>query len=218
MTNLRHAADAAGGPDGGAAGRAAGLGAAADRMGKKPLLVIASLGLVPVGLGWCFVGPTNGWLGYVLSAAGAALWAGVEVANLNLVLETGRVRHRRQTRGTRGRRATSPSTASSSTSPAASAGSPPGVIAQAPGHWHWPCPIQDRTGYDVLFVLSGVLRLLAVVVFLPHLHEPAARPTREALRYMTANIYNNLFSAVLQPLRHLRLAKRESYVEADQLQ
>ncbi|HTL30783.1 MAG TPA: MFS transporter, partial [Tepidisphaeraceae bacterium] len=62
-------------------------GAAADRMGKKPVLAIASLGLVPVGLGWCLVSPSQIWLGYVLSALGAALWAGVEVANLNLVLE-----------------------------------------------------------------------------------------------------------------------------------
>src|SRR3954470_7486011 len=29
-------------------------GRAADRMGKKPVLAIAALGLVPVGFGWCF--------------------------------------------------------------------------------------------------------------------------------------------------------------------
>src|SRR5438874_142351 len=62
-------------------------GHAADRMGKKPVLAIAALGLVPVGLGWCFMGPGMAWLGYLLSAAGAALWTGVEVANLNFVLE-----------------------------------------------------------------------------------------------------------------------------------
>ena len=53
----------------------------------SPVLAIASLGLVPIGLGWCLVSPGCLWLGYLLSAAGAALWAGVEVANLNLVLE-----------------------------------------------------------------------------------------------------------------------------------
>src|SRR6185436_5665550 len=62
-------------------------GRAADRMGKRPVLILAGLGLVPVGLGWCFVTRGQIWLGYVLSAMGAALWAGVEVANLNLVLE-----------------------------------------------------------------------------------------------------------------------------------
>ena len=35
-----------------------------------------------------------------------------------------------------------------------------------------------------------------------HLHEPEARPTVDALRYMTSNVYNNLFSALMQqPLR-----------------
>src|SRR5207248_5763277 len=58
-------------------------GKAADRMGKKPLLVLASLGMVPLGLGWCLLSPENKWLGYVLSAAGAALWTGVEIANFN---------------------------------------------------------------------------------------------------------------------------------------
>ena len=60
------------------------------------------------------------------------------------------------------------------------------------------------------------MRLAAVVVFLPHIHEPEARPTREALRFMTANIYNNLFSGILMPLRVLRLKPRESYTTEQQ--
>ena len=67
------------------------------------------------------------------------------------------------------------------------------------------------TYFEVLFALSGFLRLVAAVIFLPHIHEPEARPTREALRFMTANIYNNLFSAILLPLRVVGLRKRESF-------
>ncbi len=52
-------------------------GKAADRVGKKPVLAVVSVGLVPVALGWSFVGPGTLWLGYVLSGLGAALWAGV---------------------------------------------------------------------------------------------------------------------------------------------
>jgi hypothetical protein len=58
----------------------------------------------------------------------------------------------------------------------------------------------------VLFALSGILRLLAVLVFLPQLREPKAHPAREVLRFMSANIYNNLFNAILQPLRMARIA------------
>src|SRR4029078_988223 len=41
-------------------------GHAADRMGKRPILILAGLGLVPVGIGWCFVTRQHIWLGYVL--------------------------------------------------------------------------------------------------------------------------------------------------------
>ena len=62
-------------------------GKAVDRMGKKPLMTIASLGLVPVGLAWCFVTRDHAWLGALLAALGAILWLGVEIANFNFVLE-----------------------------------------------------------------------------------------------------------------------------------
>jgi len=77
-----------------------------------------------------------------------------------------------------------------------------GTIGQAMQHWTWRIQgFKTLTFYDVLFGLSGVLRLLAAAVFLPRMTEPAARRTREALRFMTANIYNNLYSAALLPLR-----------------
>src|SRR5256885_8349188 len=62
-------------------------GHTADRMGKKPLLVVAALGLVPVGIGWCVLTESTVWVGYILSGVGAALWAAVEIANFNIVLE-----------------------------------------------------------------------------------------------------------------------------------
>jgi len=65
--------------------------------------------------------------------------------------------------------------------------------------------IPQLTFYEILFAISAFLRLAAVVIFLPHIHEHGASGTREALRFMSANIYNNLFNAVLQPLRYLRV-------------
>jgi MFS family permease len=177
-------------------------GHAADRMGKKPVLAIASLGLVPVGLGWCLVTREHIWLGYVLSAAGAALWVGVEVANLNVVLEM----------------AGSNFVAVNSVIinvAGCFGGLASGIIAQRLRNWHFDLSAQglhDVGFYELLFALSGVLRLVAAVAFLPMIHEPTARPTREALRFMTANIYNNLFSGILLPLRVLRIKLRESYV------
>jgi len=89
-----------------------------------------------------------------------------------------------------------------------------GLIAQQLRNWHCDLSViglRDVTFYELLFALSGVLRLIAAVAFLPMIHEPTARPTREALRFMTSNIYNNLFNGILMPLRVLRLRAKESY-------
>jgi MFS family permease len=204
-------------------------GHAADRMGRKPVLAIASLGLVPVGFGWCLCSREQLWLGYLLSGLGAALWAGVEVANLNLVLEMAGSADDDE----------DPDAASRSLAPSRGSkkgggsnyvavnsviiniagclgGICAGIIAQSLRNFSWKpnIPGLHEVGpYEILFALSGVLRLVAAVVFLPMIHEPAARPTREALRFMTANIYNNLFNAILLPLRSVRLKARESYVQ-----
>lgn len=178
-------------------------GVAADRMGKKPVLALAALGMVPVGLGWMAMTEHRIWLGYLLSALGGMLWAGVEIANLNLVLEL--------SCGDDGQEPDSSFIAVNSVIINVAGflgGMASGWIAQALAHMHWQpiTGIKAFTFYDVLFALSAVMRLLAVLVFLPHLKEPKARPAREALRFMSANIYNNLFNAILQPLRMARIA------------
>jgi len=190
-------------------------GKAADRMGKKPVLAIASLGLVPVGFGWCFCGKDLLWLGYVLSALGAALWVGVEVANLNLVLEMAGSGDDDESRGGSNYVAVNSVIINIA---GCLGGLSAGLVAQCLGDWRWNpgfLGLHEMSFYEVLFALSGVLRLLAAAVFLPMIHEPAARPTRETLRFMTANIYNNLYSAILLPLRSVRVKRRESYVQRD---
>jgi MFS family permease len=193
-------------------------GHAVDRMGKKPVLILSGLGLVPVGLGWCLMTSGSVWLGYALSAAGAALWTGVEIANFNLVLEFSSTTDSAADDGG-GSSYVAVNTAIINIAGCAG-GLASGIIAQTLKDWSWQTTwmpwVKEFTFYELLFALSGVLRLAAVVVFLPHIHEHDARPTREALRFMTANIYNNLFNAVLQPVRFLRVKLRDSYVENEE--
>jgi MFS family permease len=187
-------------------------GRAADKMGKKPLLVVATLGLVPVGVAWCFMGKESTWVGYLLASLGTALWTGVEVANLNIVLEMSG-----SADDGSGNQSKSGGTAYHAVNnvilsmAAVLGGLAWGGIAQWLKDWHW-TPVtgwKTLTSFDVLFIFSGLLRLVAVVVFLPRLHEPEARPTREALRFMGVSIYNNLFNTLLLPLRFVRTRRGE---------
>jgi MFS family permease len=181
-------------------------GHAADRMGKKPVLAIASLGLVPVGLGWCFMGPSSVWLGYVLSVAGAALWTGVEVANLNFVLEfSGSDCGDGEARGGGASYVAVNSVIINIAGCVGGLAS--GVIAKLLKDWHWEPGIPGIASvgfYEVLFAVSGLMRLAAAVLFLPHLVEKNAGGTVETIRFISANIYNNLFNAILLPLRLLK--------------
>lgn len=158
-------------------------GRAADRAGKRPLLVLAAIGLVPVGIGWCFVTRGNVWLAYVLSALGAALWTGIEVVNMNLVLE--RSADRRQ--GAGGYAAVNSVIVNVA---GCLGGLAAGGIAQWLRDWHWqPLPGCKILGfYDVLFLAGSAMRLLALVAFLPLLHEPCARSAGYALKFMGASI------------------------------
>jgi MFS family permease len=192
-------------------------GRAVDRMGKKPVMAIASLGLVPVGFGWCLMNNAQGaavWLGYALSAVGAALWTGVEVANNNLVMEFASGDDDGERNGEQGGSSFVAANSVIINIAGCLGGLTSGMIGQALRDWNWQPQMLTRvlhlgpiTFYEVLFALSGVMRLLAVVIFLPFIHEPAAQPTVEALRFVTSNFYSNLFNAVQWPLKVVGLKR-----------
>lgn len=174
-------------------------GRAADRMGKRPVMVLAGLGLVPVAIGWCFVTRENIWLGYVMAAAGAVFWSGIEIVNTNVVMEFAGSASERGAKG--GTAYVGVSTVITNLA-GFFGGISAGLVAHLLKDLHWQAPlIHDFGFFQVLFLLSALLRLLAVVIFLPHVVEPTAQPTVDTLRFMTSNIYNNLFTIAMQPLK-----------------
>jgi MFS family permease len=179
-------------------------GRAADRAGKRPLLILASIGLVPVGIGWCFVSRGGVWLAYLLSGAGAALWTGIEVVNMNLVLE----RSADQRQGAGGYAAVNSVIVNVA---GCLGGLAAGGIAQLLRQWHWqPLPGWKTLGfYDVLFLAGGGLRLVALLAFVPLLHEPSARSTGYALRFMLDALAAPFRRLIfLTPLSWLRSSSR----------
>ena len=174
-------------------------GRAADRMGKRPVMVLAGLGLVPVAIGWCFVTRDNIWLGYIMAAAGAVCWSGIEIVNTNVVMEFAGSASERGGKG--GTAYVGVHTVITNLA-GFLGGISAGLVAQLLKDFHWQAPlIHDFSFFQVLFLLSALLRLLAVVIFLPHVVEPTAQPTVETLRFMTSNIYNNMFNIATLPLR-----------------
>jgi MFS family permease len=174
-------------------------GRAADRMGKRPVMVLAGLGLVPAAIGWCFVTRENIWLGYVLAAAGAVFWSGIEIVNTNVVMEFAGSASERGAKG--GTAYVGVNTVITNLA-GFLGGISAGLVAQLLRNFHWQAPlVHDFSFFHILFLFSALLRLVAVVVFLPHVVEPTAQPTVDTLRFMTSNIYNNLFNIAMQPLK-----------------
>lgn len=188
-------------------------GATVDRMGKKPVLALAALGLVPVGLGWSLLGPHNLWLAFVLAAMHMVLWCGIEIANFNLVLEMSSSGSAREGGGSA---YVAVNTVIVNVA-GCLGGLVAGLIAQGLKDWSW-APIAGAKAisyYDVLFVLSGVLRLVAVAVFLPFIHEPTARSAVEAIQFIAAAVRCSVCAWVLQPVRNaLQFADGRAGVEA----
>jgi hypothetical protein len=185
-------------------------------MGKRPLLLLASLGLVPIGLGWCLVGAGNLWLGYAMTVLGTAMWTGVDLVNFNIVIE---LSGSRSAQGTRAGGTAYHAVNSVILNCAAFAGGLAwGALAQVLKDWHWTPVAGWKTfgSFDVLFAASGLLRLAAVVVFLPHIREPAARSARETLRFMGANFYANCRNAVAHPMRLVRPRKPTQAPDRDE--
>src|SRR5436190_18322123 len=84
-----------------------------------------------------------------------------------------------------------------------------GVIAELLKDWQAYWVFKTFRGYDILFAVSAVMRLLAVIVFLPFIKDATARPTVQAVRFMMSNVYNNLFNALQQPVKILKLGREE---------
>jgi MFS family permease len=162
-------------------------GRMADRVGRKPILILAASGMVPVGLGWCFLSSGNPWLGYLLSALGVALWTGVDVANFNFVIDASGAS---RSGGGSGYVAVNSVIINIA---GCLGGLASGLIAERLTGWTW----QPWAGgkvlsfYDVLFALSSAMRLAAVLVFLPLIREPAALGAIDALRYMAGMLMHD---------------------------
>jgi MFS family permease len=176
-----------------------------DRLGCKPVLIIAGLSIVHGSLAWVFITKDQWVVGYLAIILATAAWPGIELANFNIML--------RLSDRYAGKPERSGYVAVNSLFGALAgvlSGLFGGAVAEAFKDWHgslfgWPL-----TYHGLLFLISGGLRL-AALGWLIGLEDPKAYTTRAALRYMGSNFYSNLQQAVFLPGRLLQRVTHWTY-------
>jgi MFS family permease len=168
-----------------------------DRFGRKPVLVMAMVLTLPGGVLWMFVTQEHWVLPYLGLLLVTAAWPGIDLANFNLLLNfSGPASGARNSGGY----------VAINSIVAAMAGILSGLlagtIASALNDWQpvwagWP-----MTYHRLLFLLSSVLRVFALL-WLWRLEDTGAQPTRAAWRYMGTNLYSNLQQVMFMPGRLL---------------
>lgn len=199
-------------------------GRAVDRLGKKPVLRACGLGIAPVGLGWAAIaahaepGVPLGWewiaLAYTVSFCGGAMWAGIEVANFNYVLDLAGGRPGASKAGNAAGGGYVAVNSVIVNIAGVAGGVSFGIIAGALEGRSWSTGyslLGSVNGLVVLFLLVAALRLIAVTIVLPLVTEDRRRPAREALVFVTANLYNNLQTALMQPVRFVRVRAVDTF-------
>lgn len=172
-------------------------GAAVDRMGRRPLLILAGLGLVPMAFGWCLLGQggaATAWLAYVLYACGAALWTGVEVVNFNWVINAAG----RTGSGGSGYHAVNTVVINLA---GCGGGLFAAIAASSLSGWHWQ-PIAALAAfdfYDALFAVSGAARVAALLVLAPLIVEPTAKTVGQTLRFLVGYLAESVAAWLPRP-------------------
>ncbi len=166
-----------------------------DRLGRKPVLFIASVLIVHGALPWAFITPDHWLLPYLAVLVCSASWPGVDMASFSILLGA--------TQSQGGRRWGSAYIALNSFTVAIAgtlAGVMNGALAEALKDWHGTLFGHPMTYHFILFVVSALLRLAALGWVLG-MHEPRAYSLRAAVGYITSDIYSGAQQVVTLPLR-----------------
>ena len=176
-----------------------------DRLGRKPVLVIAGVLVIHGGAAWLFVSGPYWWIGYASVLLATLAWPGVDLANFNILLGlSGSLSVRRQ----------GGSYVAIYSIVVAGAGVLSGLfagtVAESMRDWRgaflgWPL-----TYHGLLFLLSALLRLSALC-WLVGLEDRGAHSTRSAFRYVSSTLGTTLQNTLFIPGRILLSLSRGAY-------
>lgn len=173
-----------------------------DRLGRKPVAIIAGIGVVPGAAVWLLVSPGQIFPGYLGVLFCAFVWPAIDLANYNILL--GLVERRS------GFGQNTAYVAVNSLVIAVAgvlSGLFGGLVAKWLSGWHGCLLGLPLTYHGVLFLLSGLFRLMALP-WLRGIEDPRAFSARDAMRYIAADMYSNIQNTMTMPVR---LAGRVTY-------
>lgn len=173
-----------------------------DALGRKPVAVIATAGVIHGGVVWAVIREGSLMPGYLGVLTAAFAWPGVELASYNIML--GLVRKKRG--GGQNTAYVAINSVMVATAGTAS-GLLGGLLATSLKDWRGSFLGLSMTYHCILFLLSMLFRILALFS-LRGVEEPRAFSARQAVQYMAAEMYSNLQNVLLVPAR---LAGRWTY-------
>lgn len=168
-----------------------------DSMGRRPALIIATIGIGFSPLGWFLTRPGHPVVNYALAAAtcvfGGAMWAGFNLTQTTVIMGFSQ---------TRGRARYVAAAAVVMAIGGFVGGLAGGQISQMTrgisfyvGPFLW-------TNYHLIFLLSALLRL-AAIGWLINMPDPGARPVGVVVREFWFNAYGNVMSRLFWRIRTL---------------
>ena len=166
-----------------------------DRLGRKPVAMIACACVLHGAAVWIFVQPGHWFPGYLGVLFATFAWPGLDLASYNIMLGL--------VGGQRGAGRSTAYVAINSVVVAAS-GTASGLFGGLLGHWlhdwHGSLLGVPLTYHGILFLVSAVFRTSALF-WLRGIEDPRAFSARDALRFMAADMYSNLQQTVFVPVR-----------------
>ena len=166
-----------------------------DRLGCKPVILIASTLHSLTLLVWIFIGVrTLNW-GFTGAFIAGTAWSAIEIANFNLVLAITQ----------RGGSSYQAILAIVTNVAGLLAGLGAGAFTfwMQRQHIHVRVFGENLTRYNVLFAVALGGKCLADYVILPWVHDPGAKPVRYAIRYIMGNVFGMVNAQVLGPVRNV---------------
>jgi MFS family permease len=158
-----------------------------DRFGRKPVLILSVLLIVHGAAAWIFVGREHWLVPFLVITIATAAWPGMELGTFNTLLSlTTAARENSSDRCSHVVVYSAVTAFSGIVS-----GVVGGLIAQALRDWHGTFLGQPLTHHGVLFLMASAARLVSLA-FLVRFHDPGAATTRETLRSISAEFFENI--------------------------